>query len=213
MAHYYTRRRENLVDLAFDPDPLSASGTDGWRIKHASNWDGTFSQLVDIPYWGKRDKNVLNSYNPSNIQDRYVRYIFDPVTHGLEDDTVHFLRITSLDDTTEQNTSRTLIIPTPSQVTTERPPLVLRGDAPVAADFDDGERLVLPVTAVSFTVENFGTDDIFLGFGSEGSELRVAGGEKQSDNRLQIDEVNLRTGSGTASEVQLYLVLAQGPSI
>lgn len=215
MAHYYTRRRENLIDLAFDPSPLHVSGVDGYRIKHATNWDGSFSKLVDIPVWGGRSSSVPNTYNPGNIQNRYVRYLFDPADFSLEDDTVHYLKITSLDGASEKQTGRTLIVLTPGQVGTERPVLVLRGEAPVAGDYDSGEHLYLPSTAVSYEIDNMGASTVFLGFSSENSELKVTSGSSKSDNKLQESEVNLRTESGASnpSEVQLFLVLAQGPSL
>jgi hypothetical protein len=215
MTHFYTRRKEGLIDLAFDPADIRASGTDGYRIKHASNWDGSFSKLIDIPLWGERSSSVPNTYNPQNIHDRYVRYLFDPADHNFEDDKVHYFKVTSLDGNSEQNTSRMEIVLAPNQSQARRPVLSLSGNAPVAGDYDNGTHLVLPVTAVDFNLVNDGGNTIYLGFGSEGSEFSIGPGDSIGDNQLNVEEINLRTdqSANSPSSLRIYTVLGQAPSL
>lgn len=216
MDHFYIRRRTNIVDLMFDPsslDPGGGTNVDGYRIKHASNWDQSFSSLFEFSTSGGRASSIPQEVDETRVPPGYVRYLFDFTDHGLEDDSVQFIRVASLNGGTEQEVSRTLIVLAPSQVGTEHPVLVLRGNAPVAADIDGAARLVLPSTAVDFNIENFGSNEVFIGLGAAGnSELRVPGGTQIGDNRLNVDTVTLRA-SGSPTEVQLYLVLSEGPSL
>lgn len=193
-----------------------------YDILQADEWDGTFSVLETVPRnQGFRSSSLRteasrkrNKLNPNQFRDR-VRFLFDPIDYSLEDDNVLFLKVRPVINGADQAERPIEIVLTRRQLVDQHTALLLVGDAPIAADFDNAIHFNLPRQSSSVSITNNGTDDVFLSFESGNDELTLSQDETFQENRIATSILSVRTasGAGSASEVEIYVTLNSHPTL
>lgn len=152
MARYLSvyRRRVNLVDLFLNARPNAAYYT----FKASTNFDAAFTSFQDVPAIGFRSPSVVDTgFTDSQFRGK-TRFIFNPAdyTTGVPavDDTKPFYVLISqvdLDGTVNADEAMHLILPYSSQ---PNRPIILVGDAPMAADITGSVEIQLPMQCQNF---------------------------------------------------------------
>ena len=78
-----TRRRPNIIDLSTLRQQPEIPTQDGYRISVATNFDGTFSDIIDSTNVGFLDRNVDRAVLDVQSRPGQVRIVFDPDTYTL----------------------------------------------------------------------------------------------------------------------------------
>lgn len=193
---------------------------DTYDVQMATNWDAAFANVEDVPQFRgyttpalKRHRNQLNTHTVNANQLRnYTRYLFDFEEYGYVDTEVNFMQvIPNFSGSAVSGLDVPInIILTRRQLTESHTVLVLTGEAPVAADYDNALRLLLPRQTSSYRITNLetaGGDPLLMTFGTGDSEITVAPEQTISDNRTNIWEVTLRSGGAGTVTVELLLTL------
>jgi len=189
-----------------------------YNVKNASNWDGSFTTMQAVSNTGavsdrfrKSSEQVAAQVNANQLRHR-TRFLFDPNDYSLDDNDVLFFQETPVIDATEVFDGPIEIVMASRQYTDQRPPLILTGTVPVAADFDSSLELRLPRQTVSIEIKNSGGNPLFFAFGTGSAEWSLAASGVFVDNRLSTGYLNLRA-SGSPTTVEIYAVLSPDPGL
>jgi hypothetical protein len=186
----------------------SEAPPESYAIQNASNWDQAFSLMQEVPMGGYASPNVGSDPDPFDAPlNSYSRFRFDPRDYALEDDDVLYLTVTPRIDGTLGDVQPINIILTTEQFGENHTALILRGDAPVAADSDSALEFVLPLQSTSIVVKNEdATNTAFLSLGTGDAEIPIPPGETFRDNKLGTGDLRIRS-EGAAATVYLYVTL------
>ena len=112
-----TRRRPNYVDIT---TPFTY-GVDGYRLKYASNFDGSFTTFLTSTNIGYRDPSInpystdaqpLGGFTGQVGSGRNVRIIFNPATYSITDTSSFWLQFVQVIGGVEQTPGApTLVLP------------------------------------------------------------------------------------------------------
>lgn len=170
-----TRRRQNVVDLLIDIDPLKSPPVAFWQYEVATSFNGPFSTLATMSAGGTRSKTVKDfSFNDS-FRGK-VRFVWNPDDYsglGLEDTKPIYLRVR-----TKDLGSGTFSSPGPVHIilpyaSSGHPPVHLAGDAPPGASMGDSLEIQLPKNCHQFIFENLGGVNMFLAISESGPEYKL----------------------------------------
>jgi hypothetical protein len=196
---------------AISPRPISA---ESYEIQNASNFDGSFTSLTQIPRRGLVSPSASDPVptGSENSELRgYTRFRFDPADYSLDDSNVTFYKVAPIVDGVTQSASEIVIVLSADTLYQTHPALVLNGTVPVGSSVDDGVHLNMPHQTQSVVIKNISdpAEDIFLSFGAGEGELKLGQGDTFSDNKIGTWDVVLRTDSSAASpaDVQVYATL------
>lgn len=76
-----TRRRPHIIDLSTLRQQPTIPTQDGYRISVATNFDGTFSDIIDSTNVGFLDRNVNQAALDVQSRPGQIRIVFDPDTY------------------------------------------------------------------------------------------------------------------------------------
>lgn len=195
------RRRANLVDILTP----KRDGVQGYRLKAAKNFDGTFQTMVtgDISTGfldPAIDTRVLQAV-PS--RDR-VRIVFDPATFSgapwnLVDSDHFWLRFFPVDFAGVEGTggARVLIIPDDELAAQGR--VIIRGEAPIGATVANSLRLDLPFRMKNIYIrsnEPSGGNFMAVATTPGGSERLIDPGEEAEFFEGAVETLMVRGDTG-----------------
>lgn len=183
-----------------------------YEIQNASNWDGSFTTMETTPPSGfvssSADEPVSSASAHSEFRGK-VRFRFDPNDYSLNDNHVNFFKIAPVVGGVTQSAGPVITILSSQHLYESHPSIILKGDAPKAADVTSALELTLPYQTNSIEAKNTSdpAEDIFLSFGSGASELKLSQGESLKDNKLGTADLKVRTDNGAPSAAQITIYL------
>lgn len=198
----------NIVARRADPE--------AYELHHASNWDGNFSSIETIPQTGTYTVNAGPDPAPTGAENAsmepWVRYRFAPqADHAIDNGELQFFKVAPVIDGVTQSTGPIFMVLPRDQLFGNHPPLVLRGDAPKAADSDGALELQLPYQTTSIYVQNIDSNALteYISFGSGKTEIPLGQSETFSDNKFGSWNIAVRTDSGASSagEILIYVTI------
>lgn len=163
------RRRPHLVDVLF---PLTA-GVQTYRLKWASNFDGSFTQFLDSTNVGFLDPSI----NPAVVGSqptagRQVRVVFDPATYSIPDAEPFWLQYWTVPfgGAEEQQSAAVLILPDSSNHGIGV--ITIHGTAPSAGSVSGSLQIELPRRMCDIRIRNEGAgNSIYLATEENGAEM------------------------------------------
>jgi hypothetical protein len=191
-----------------------------YKFKNAANWDGTFTDMETISFVkGKRSTRfrpsemlVANQVSANQLRGR-TRFLFDPADYALVDEDVLFYKLSTVVDGVEIEDGPIQILLTSQQLIQPRAVLLLNGNTPQGASYDDRLEIQLPRYIVDMTIKNTGTtNDLKVSFGAGSAELTVSPSSSFGDNRLNVSQLDMRAVGGTTA-TEVYMVLATNSSL
>lgn len=160
------RRKPGLVDFV---TPLVA-GQDGYRLKTATNFDGSFATILTTTNTGYVDPTVdlrQQSVQPGNI----VRMLINPTTFSLVDTAPFWLQYVPVVNGVEGTPSGLLLVLPPTYGTSI---LAISGNAPSGANQAASLRLDFPRLVTDLRIHNeHASSDLMVGFDVGGPEIKV----------------------------------------
>ena len=150
------RRRPGYVDVV---TPFTY-GVDGYRLKAASNYDGSFTSILTSSNVGFRDPAI----NPNLVDaqpmggtasngSRNIRIVFNPTTYGLTDTSSFWLQFVQTIGGVEQTPGApTLILPDSANHGVGI--VTIHGNAPSGAASANSLQIDLPRLAEDFHIHN-----------------------------------------------------------
>lgn len=173
-----TRRRQNLVDLLIDIDPVKVPPIASWQYEVSSSLNGPFKTLVTMGAAGIRSKTVRD-FSFNDAFRGKVRFVWNPddyASTGISDIKPIYLRVKTKDlgSTTFGSSSAVHIILPYS--TSGHPPLHLAGDAPSGLSMDDAFEIQLPRNCHQFIFENLSGVNMYLAIATSGPEYKLKPG-------------------------------------
>lgn len=191
---------------------------EAYELQHASDWDGTFSTLLDIPRNGGTSSSASADPAPTGSEHstlrNWVRYRLAPSDYGsLDDNSVEFFRLAPVFDGTTQSANTIFFIPTVEMMYDNHPSVVLDGDAPKAADRSSAREIRFPFQTSSVRVKNLSSEYQYISFGEGSGEWKLGGGDVFSDNKLGTRSIRMRTDNSapSAGAIQAYVTLNTHP--
>jgi len=168
------RRRPHIVDVLF---PLTA-GVQTYRLKWASNFDGSFTQFLDSTNVGFLDPSI----NPAVVGSqptagRQVRVVFDPDTYSIPDAEPFWLQYWTVPfgGAEEQQSAAALILPDSSNHGVGI--VTIHGTAPSAMDVSGSLQIDLPRMMQDIRIHNEdGTNSLFVATEEGGAETKLGPG-------------------------------------
>jgi len=168
------RRRNDLFDLFFQPEPASPAGVDTYRFEWATNFDAAPVALFTIPRWGFSDPlltplehSALSVFNNPN----QARVAFKGFSYSIPQTAPVWLRVVYLLNGVDTTTSGWQLLP--AYDTSYRPVVVLAGVVPSAASLATSLELNLPYQLTGWTVTNLSATALKMAFAPGGPELTV----------------------------------------
>jgi len=162
------RRKPGLVDFV---TPLVA-GQEGYRLKTASNFDGSFTTLLTTTNTGYVDPSVdlrQQNVHTGNI----VRMLINPVTFSLSDTSPFWLQYVPVVGGVEQTPSGLLLVLPPTYGTSI---LAIAGNAPSGATQANSLRLDFPRLVTDLHIHNeHASADLMVAFDVGGPEIKIQG--------------------------------------
>jgi len=166
------RRKAGMVDLI---TPIR-SDVEGYRLKAASNFDGSFTTLLTAPVYGYVDPEVAGSQHTSYGGEN-VRIIFKPSKYGLSDTGALWLKLYFIIGGVEQTTApnapsaATLLSPIGGLPTTMQG---IQGATTVQSSVANSQQIDFPRLVENVHIRNLSTGaDLFVAFDAEGPEVQV----------------------------------------
>ena len=162
------RRRANFVDIIM---PKQA-GVKGYRLRAAINFDAAFSDLLtaDIGsgYLGPGiNRGSIHAINNGD----HIRAVFDPASESLVDENAIWLKFQPVDFGGTPGTESLPILLLPEEAHGVDGRVIIRGNAPSAADVSGSLEIGLPRRMEDVTVtNNDATDDLLIAFAPGGAE-------------------------------------------
>ncbi len=187
------RRRPNYIDVV---TPF-VYGSDGYRLKWATNFDGSFSTVLTSTNIGFVDPNI----NPNVIDaqplggsasngGRNVRIVFNPATYGITDTSSFWLQFVRTVGGVEQTPGApTLILPDSANHGVGI--VTIHGNAPNAATSAGSLQIDLPRVMEDFHIHNEdGSNNLFLSTEQSGAETQL-----RPDTFSQFSQMRAAQGS------------------
>lgn len=198
------RRKPRLVDLLV----TKTVGAYSYRLKWGANFDtALFTNFLVSPNTGFRDPAVNDESNITIYGDR-VRILFDPVTYGIPDNSVWWLKMSPLDSTgAEMSTTPALMVLRPSIGGAYFPQLTITGSAPNVATIADSLEINFPQQMRDMRIQS--TAAIWAAFDPSGPEILLPGDPLPKDiSRWSTQSVLYVRGNGAAVPFSLVFTLA-----
>lgn len=200
------KRKPNLVDLILDHVP----GTRFYKFESATNFDGSFTTMAQIPFTGFSSASVKADPAFCNTREDKVRFRFNPVDYSLSDGDIFFLRITPIDWAGVSGTvgQMQMVIPYGTQ---PNRPVVLSGVAPQGAAIANSTVIHLPSQVIGAQVQVTTGSPLFISFEDEGDEFQVTTSGPGLDNNFpSFSTIRLRGGGGTSTFSALFSLRNNG---
>ena len=160
------RRRPNIVDVY---TPVQTA-VDGYRLKWAQNFDGTFATIITSSKVGYLDPNVnRNVIETQPTAGRDVRIVFDPVTHTIDDTKAFWLQFFPVINNVEQTPGApTLVLP--SDANHGVGVVIIQGTAPTGTPL----QLDLPMLMQEIRISNEdASNDLLVAMEDGGPQMHV----------------------------------------
>lgn len=203
------RRRPNYVDVV---TPFTL-GSDGYRLKWASNFDGSFTSFLTAPNTGFVDPsinpNIIDAQPMGGIASnggRHVRIIFNPATFSIPDASSFWLVFVQTVAGVEQTPSApTLILPDSANHGVGM--VTIKGNAPNVANSGLSLQIDLPRLMESFHIHNessisanppTGGSNLFVSTEAGGAETAVPPDSTEQFSQLRGTQGSLWVRGGGA---------------
>ena len=185
------RRRPNLLDIIIPKD----SGTQGYRLDTASNFDGSFTTILtaDISS-GYLDPNLVRAQKHLTLQALnnrgHVRVTFDPASFSLTDSQQFWLKFVPVDYSGTPGTPSSPMLILPEEKLRGDSVVVVTGSAPDGATVANSLPLLLPFRSQDLTIRNnSSSNSLFVATEDGGGEITVPG------NNTSLSEVSFPNGA------------------
>ena len=169
------RRRANFVDILMP----KLAGVKGYRLRSASNFDASFTDLLTADIAASYLGPGINrgSVHMVNNND-HVRAIFNPTSEGLTDNAAIWLKFQPVDFAGTPGTESLPILLLPDDAHSLDGRFVIRGNAPSAANITGSQEIGLPRRVSDLTITNLDTaDELLVAFTDGGPEHEIAATE------------------------------------
>jgi hypothetical protein len=165
------RRKPGLVDFV---TPLVA-GQEGYRLKTASNFDGSFTTILTTTNTGYVDPTIdlrQQTVQTGNI----VRMLINPTTFSLTDTAPFWLQYVPVVGGIEGTPSGLLLVLPPTYGTSI---LAISGNAPNGANQAASLRLDFPRLVTDLHIHNeHASADLVVAFDASGPEIKIQAPQK-----------------------------------
>lgn len=181
------RRRPHIVDF-YTPFTY---GVDGYRLKWASNFDGSFTTILTSTNVGFIDSNVnRNVIETQPTTGKDVRIVFDPTTYSIPDVNSFWLKFVPVTGGVEGTAGApTLVLP--DSVNKGVGMVTIQGNAPSGTDSTGSLQLDLPFLMRDFRIHNQdGTNNLYVSMEQSGPEVQC-----QPDKSAQLTSFNATQAS------------------
>lgn len=167
------RRKPGLVDFV---TPLVA-GQDGYRLKAASNFDGSFTTLLTATNTGYVDPSVDLRQQTVQPGNNIVRMLINPTTFSITDTAPFWLQYVPVVGGSEGTPSGLLLVLPPTYGTSI---LAISGNAPNGANQAASLRLDLPRLITDLRIHNeHASADLVVAFDAGGPEIKLQAPSKE----------------------------------
>ncbi len=177
------RRKPGYVDLV---TPLVPGPTNTYRLKWASNFDGSFSTFLTVGHSGYLDPSIP-SIIQGVLQPDIVRLVFNPTTFSIPDTAPIWLKLVRVVGGVEgTSTAPTLVLPPNYGM----PSLAISGTAPLGANITESLQIDFPRTMGELRLHNEDNQHLALAFSETGPEITLL-------NDTQPQYISLKAGVGS----------------
>lgn len=205
------RHKPGIVDMIIPNRP----NVDGFIIKSAANWDGSFTALSGFPAKispesGWIDADLRGGAHVGMGGD-HTRVIFKPSNHGLSDTGPLWLQVACTVGGVEQTLpgtngpgAPTLILGVNDAPTAMQ---AIAGTTRTLASLALADQIDFPRLVENVRIVNNGTNDISIAFNPEGPEVTIKGnGGELTGFHGTVSSIFVRTGTGTSAFTATFTI-------
>jgi hypothetical protein len=200
------RRKSGIVDLLIS----KTQGAYFYQLSWGENFDtDPFTNFLVVPNSGFRDPSVNDASNYTLYGDR-VRALFNPVTYGIPDDKIWWLKMSPLDlnGALISMTRGSLMVLTPDiDAGSYFPQMTITGNAPDATDSTGSLEIDFPQQMRDVRIQSAAA--MWVAFDTNGPEILLQGADLPKDiSRWSTQSSLFVRGDGVAVSFSLVFTLA-----
>lgn len=185
------KRTANLVDLIWEAVP----GIKSYKFEYSSNFDGTFTDMQEVPAGGFSSPSVLPDGAFVNLRQS-VRFRFNPSDYSISDSDPFFLRVTPVDWAGVEGDTGPMQMIVPYGTQPNRP-IILSGTSVQGADVSESLIIHLPSQVVGANIKVQSGSPLVISFEEEGDEYKIFSTGPGLDNNFpSFSAIRLRGDGG-----------------